>query len=191
MSTQRRGLSLAALGMTALLAGCAVGPDYRRPDVALPSSYPQSDQAPAGQGTVSPEWWKLYNDATLNGLIDATLKNNVDMRKAIAQIDEAEAVFAEASTGLFPEIDLNASSTKARSSTLTAQKLPPGTPALRTRLLGPPASHLGVRARRGTGQSLWQGCAGADTDRHHHTGLLRLAFARRADRGDNCNAGIA
>ena len=92
MSTPRHGLTLAALGMTALLAGCAVGPDYRRPTVALPSSYPQADPATTGQGTVSAEWWKLYNDPTLNGLVDATLKNNVDMRKAIAQIDEAEAV---------------------------------------------------------------------------------------------------
>ena len=129
MSTPRR-LSLAALGMTILLSGCTVGPDYRRPDMALPSSYPESEQTQAGQGTVSAEWWKLYNDATLDGLIDATLKNNVDMRKAIARIDETEAVFAEANTGLFPEVDLNASSTKARSSTLTAQQLPPGTPAL-------------------------------------------------------------
>lgn len=130
MNTCRRALALVALGMIALLAACAVGPDYRRPNVVLPSSYPQADQAAAGQGTVSAEWWKLYNDSTLNGLVDATLKNNVDMRKAVAQIDAAEAVFAEANTGLFPEFDLNASSTKARNSTLTAQKLPPGTPAL-------------------------------------------------------------
>lgn len=130
MSTPHRGLSLTALGIAVVLTGCAVGPDYKRPDVKLPSSYPQSEQARTGQGSVSTEWWKLYNDPTLNGLVDATLKNNVDIRKAIAQIDEAEAVFAEARTGLFPEVDLNASSTKARSSTLTAQKLPPGTPAV-------------------------------------------------------------
>ena len=129
MSSHYR-LSLSVLSMTVLLMACAVGPDYRRPEIALPSSYPQSDKVPAGQGTVSAVWWKLYNDATLNGLVDATLKNNVDLRKAVAQIDEAEAVFAEASTGLFPEFDLNVASTKARSSTLTAQKLPPGTPAV-------------------------------------------------------------
>lgn len=126
MSTLCRGLPLIAL----VLTGCAVGPDYQRPDVTLPSTYPQAEQAKAGQGTVTAEWWKLYNDPVLNGLIDATLKNNVDLRKAMARIDEAEAVFAEANTGLFPEFDINAASTKARSSTLTAQQLPPGTPAV-------------------------------------------------------------
>jgi outer membrane protein, multidrug efflux system len=129
MSTPRRGLALAALGMT-LLTGCAVGPDYKRPDIALPSSYPQSDQAQAGQGTVSAAWWKLYNDATLDDLVDATLKNNADMHNAVAQIDEAQAVFTQASSSLFPEFDLNAASTKARSSTLNAQPLPPGTPTV-------------------------------------------------------------
>ena len=130
MSMHRRGLTLVVFGMTAVLTGCIVGPDYKRPDMVLPSSYPQSEQAQAGQGTVSTEWWKLYNDATLDDLVDATLKNNADMNKAIAQIDEAQAVFIEVSSNLFPEVDLNASSTRSRSSTLNAQPLQPGTPAV-------------------------------------------------------------
>ena len=123
----------AGLIMVMMLTGCAVGPDYQRPAVELPSVYPetpQADKSKAEEGAVSAQWWTLYNDATLNDLVSAALKNNVDIRKAIAQIDEAEATLSEVSASLFPEIDLGASQTKSRSSTLAAQPLPPGTPVI-------------------------------------------------------------
>jgi multidrug efflux system outer membrane protein len=119
--------------MAMMLGGCAVGPDYTRPAIDLPSAYPettQADKSNAEEGAVSAQWWTLYNDATLNELVSAALKNNVDLRKAIAQIDEAEAVLSDVGASLFPEIDLGASQTKSRSSTLTAQPLPPGTPVI-------------------------------------------------------------
>lgn len=135
---QQSSLSLRlslTLTLVAALAGCAIGPDYQRPAVALPATYPESTQAgaaEAGQEAPSAPWWALYNDTTLNTLMTATLKNNTDIHLAIAQIDEAEAVLTEISANLLPEIDLNAAHTKARTSTLTAQRLPPGTPAVTT-----------------------------------------------------------
>ncbi len=125
--------ALAELVMVMMLAGCAVGPDYRRPELDLPSAYsetPQIDKAKAEEGAVIAKWWTLYGDAALNELVSAALKNNADIRKAIAQIDEAEALLSEANASFFPEIDLGASGTKSRSSTLTAQPLPPGTPVI-------------------------------------------------------------
>ena len=122
------------LGMIVMLTGCAVGPDYKRPAVELPSAYPdaapQTSGANAAPVAVSADWWTLYSDATLNDLVAATLQNNADLHKALAQIDQAEAVLAEAGATLFPEIDLGASSTRSRSSTLNAQPLPSGTPAI-------------------------------------------------------------
>ena len=122
------------LGMMIMLAGCAVGPDYKRPAVELPPAYPdaepQTSGAPAAPSAVAADWWTLYNDATLSDLVAATLQNNADLHKALAQIDQAEAVLAEAGATLFPEIDLGASSTRSRSSTLNAQPLPSGTPAI-------------------------------------------------------------
>jgi multidrug efflux system outer membrane protein len=136
MSARRfvsRRTAHAGLIMAMLLTGCAVGPDYRRPAIDLPSVYPetpQADKSNAEEGAVSAQWWTLYNDATLNELVSAALKNNVDLRRAIAQIDEAEAILSDISSSLFPEIDLGASQTKSRSSTLAAQPLPPGTPVI-------------------------------------------------------------
>ena len=128
-------LRLSLVGLTMAMAGCAIGPDYHRPAVALPASYPESAQTGATetrQDALSAQWWTLYNDATLTQLVSATLKNNVDIGRAIAQIDEAEGVLSETSANLLPEIDLNAAHTKARTSTVTAQRLPPGTPVVTT-----------------------------------------------------------
>jgi multidrug efflux system outer membrane protein len=125
--------ALPGLLLALLLPGCAIGPDYQRPKIDLPPAYPHafdSDTQDAEQGRVAQQWWTLYGDATLNDLVTLTLKNNADLRMALAQIDEAEAILAETGANLLPEIDLDASNTKARTSSLTAQPLPPGTPLL-------------------------------------------------------------
>jgi outer membrane protein, multidrug efflux system len=133
--SEQKGLSLptALAAMAMALTACTIGPDYRRPQIDLPSAYPQasqSDTANAEQNAVAAQWWSLYGDTTLNELVTRALTNNADLRMALAQIDEAEAILAETGSNLLPEIDLDASNTKARTSSLTAQPLPPGTPLL-------------------------------------------------------------
>jgi multidrug efflux system outer membrane protein len=109
-----------------LLTACTVGPDYQRPDVALPSNYSDAQQETTTTETISRDWWKLYNDTTLNELVATTLHNNRDLQRAVAQIDEAEAVLAETGASLFPQINLDGSSSRTRASTLNAQPLDAG-----------------------------------------------------------------
>lgn len=116
-----------------LSTGCAVGPDYKRPDIALPTAYPEAAHTPGTegeQGKLAIDWWTLYKDATLNELVASTLQNNTDMHRVIAQVDQAEAVVAEVNSSLFPEVDLNGSSSRSRSSSLNAQPLQSGTPSI-------------------------------------------------------------
>ena len=58
-----------------LLAGCAVGPDYQRPALALPAQYPGSDAAAGGAaGTDVPaQWWTLYGQPELDRLVAQAL----------------------------------------------------------------------------------------------------------------------
>jgi len=110
-----------AIACTALvLGGCAaVGPDYQRPAFDLPSAYPESDVA--GQPLAVPvDWWTLYRDPTLDKLVSAGLKDNTDVRLAIARLEEAEALVREAGATLLPEIDLNADAGRSRTSTRAA-----------------------------------------------------------------------
>lgn len=114
------------LALLAALTGCAVGPDYHRPEIALPAGYPDAGAADTAGAAIAADWWTLYGDAGLNRLVEQTLQNNADLRRAVAQIDEAEAVLSEARATLFPEIDLGLSSSRSRSSTLNAQPLAAG-----------------------------------------------------------------
>src|SRR5688572_15853978 len=80
------------------LAACAVGPDYRRPDVEAPSQFaaanlptPTRDTAPGASGSaVAPlpaadaTFWQRFDDPALNELVDAALAENHDLRIALA-----------------------------------------------------------------------------------------------------------
>ncbi|HXZ50030.1 MAG TPA: efflux transporter outer membrane subunit [Usitatibacter sp.] len=107
---RRGGIFAAALA----LAGCAmVGPDYRRPDLALPAAYPE-----AGEGTAASvplQWWKLYDDAKLDELVGSGLGRNADVRLAAARVEEAEAALREArAIRLVPEVDAQAGALRGR-----------------------------------------------------------------------------
>src|SRR5258705_10718823 len=91
-----------------LLAGCmTVGPDYKRPDVALPGKF----EAPGPQAAENQEalklardWWTLYADPTLDEIVAATRANNADIRFAAARVQEAEGVLREVNATFFPDI---------------------------------------------------------------------------------------
>jgi multidrug efflux system outer membrane protein len=100
--------SLLAAGAL-LLAGCMVGPDYRRPDVALPVQYPEADAALAqAQAGVPAAWWQLYGDPLLDQLVDDALANNADIAQAVARVEEAQATLRQANASIIPGLDLSA-----------------------------------------------------------------------------------
>ncbi len=126
----RAPLACAAL----LLAGCAaVGPDYERPVVDLPKTYPAGTEAVAA-AAIEAAWWKLYGDPALDRLVASTLERNADIRLAVARIEEADANLREAGAAFLPEIDLGTTGSRARSSTTTAVPIPAGIPVLRNNL---------------------------------------------------------
>jgi len=107
-----------------LLAGCTtVGPDYKRPATELPAQYPVSSSA--SDSPVPADWWKPYNDATLDELIVTSRQNNVDVRLAAARVREAEALLRETGAAFLPEVSGGFSATRSRVST---RSLPPPQP---------------------------------------------------------------
>ncbi|WP_176256682.1 efflux transporter outer membrane subunit [Derxia lacustris] len=106
---------LCVLGAALALAGCALGPDYRRPAIALPADY-GSTAATDSAAELPARWWTLFNDAQLTALVDATLASNASLAQAIAQVDAADALLRQANAAFFPEIGLGGSATRARSS---------------------------------------------------------------------------
>ena len=77
-----RALSLLVSG--SLLAGCAVGPDYHRPDLALSDRY-QTSSAVSQSGTGQPAsfslWWQAFHDPLLSHLVSSALAQNLDVAR--------------------------------------------------------------------------------------------------------------
>lgn len=114
----------ALLGAAAFAAGCAaVGPDYQRPAVDLPKTYPAGTEARSA-AAVDAAWWKLYGDPALDRLVASTLERNSDIRLAVARIEEADANLREAGATFLPQIDLGSTGARSRVSTTTATPLP-------------------------------------------------------------------
>ncbi|MBW2645693.1 MAG: efflux transporter outer membrane subunit [Deltaproteobacteria bacterium] len=91
------------------MTGCMrLGPDFHRPDIGmeLPGSY---GHVPSEVVTPLPEdrWWRVFNDPDLDQLVEETLQNNLDIKKATAKILEVRSQFKEVRADRFPSIDIN------------------------------------------------------------------------------------
>ena len=104
---------LGAWGLTA----CTVGPDYVRPAMPLPGQYNAAASGAAisanAQQTVQQDWWRLFNDATLNELVALALANNADLQMAVARIAQAQGLAMQAGAAQYPSLSLNGSGTRA------------------------------------------------------------------------------
>ncbi|HEV2363248.1 MAG TPA: efflux transporter outer membrane subunit [Caulobacteraceae bacterium] len=103
-------LALAAL----TLAGCMVGPNYRRPAVATPSGYKEATGwAPAYPSDAADrrDWWTVFNDPTLNYLEARVETSNQTLAGAEAAWRQARALVAEQRAQLFPTVNLTGSAT--------------------------------------------------------------------------------
>ena len=107
-----------------LLAGCTVGPDYERPQMALPAQY--LEPSPAQGAAVPAQWWTLYRDATLDELIASGRKGNADVRLAAARVQEAEGVLREVRAAVWPELLASASYSRQGVSTQSFPAIPAG-----------------------------------------------------------------
>lgn len=100
------------------LNGCTtLSPDYERPELALPDSYGEkaSTLAASTLDEIPLKWWTLYQDATLNTLVEKAAKKNSSIKGAVARIEEADAQMREAGAALLPTVDLGGLGTRSRS----------------------------------------------------------------------------
>ncbi len=96
------------------LFGCAVGPDYRKPDVDIPPSFnePQDNQ----DISAITRWWAAFNDPVLNSLIEQAVASNLDLRIAEARITEVRALYGITDSDYWPKLNAAGSYTRSRTS---------------------------------------------------------------------------
>jgi len=87
------------------LAGCAVGPKYRRPDVNAPPAFRGAGAATNSLGDLP--WWQLFNDPMLQGLVHEALTNNYDLRIAVSRLEQARAIWLENRSLFLPQANYN------------------------------------------------------------------------------------
>ena len=103
---QKLVVLLATVG--ALLTGCMLGPDYQRPTVPVPAQHRSAEPPAAGREAVSladMQWFALFQDERLQGLIRTALENNYDLRIAAARVLEAQAQLGVTRSFLLPTVD--------------------------------------------------------------------------------------
>lgn len=105
------------------LAGCAVGPDYIAPMTKPSAMAPfASTSAAAIPAVAEQDWWQMYRDPVLDGLIADALAANTDIRVAVARLARARAGLREAGNDRTPQGTVSGSGQYGRFSTI--QTLP-------------------------------------------------------------------
>ena len=99
------------------LAGCAVGPNYKRPAVDSPSAF-RGDAAPDANSLADLAWWDVYHDDRLKELIRLALVDGYDVRIAAARVEQARAVAAEVHGQFFPAVGYAANADRGRNAQL-------------------------------------------------------------------------
>ncbi len=121
-SQSRLHLGAALFGLAA--AGCAVGPDYRRPDVAAPAAFKEAASwqlATPRDETVRGAWWEIYRDPVLNSLEQRATKGNQSILAADAAYRAAAAIARQAEASLWPTLGASAGITRSQQAVGTAR----------------------------------------------------------------------
>lgn len=102
-------------------AGCAVGPDYHRPDAPLSSHY-MGQTAAQGADTPASElatWWQGFDDPLLTRFISLAFEQNLDLAQAAARVTQARAGLGAANAALLPSGVVSGSAARAYQSVET------------------------------------------------------------------------
>jgi multidrug efflux system outer membrane protein len=108
----------------AVLAACAVGPDYHAPDTTVADRF-QAIDATYSTGATVADFWEGFADATLTQLVTDAVAANHDLRLAQTRVREARALRRDAAFDLAPSINASGGYTKTRTATVATQ---PGNP---------------------------------------------------------------
>ena len=109
----------ASMSALSCVAGCAVGPDYHKPDVSMPANW-QSQTAfqPAqpNDAQLKGPWWEMFGDAQLNQLEQQALQHNQSLQVAAEHLKQARLQVTVLSSAQLPQVGLQASDARFKTS---------------------------------------------------------------------------
>jgi NodT family efflux transporter outer membrane factor (OMF) lipoprotein len=169
MTNVGRALAAALLGLTTVVAGCKVGPDFKRPDAPATERYTQQklkvessspDQQITLGGTLGREWWHLFQSDAIDTVVKRALEGNRTLVAANATLAQANEMAQAQAGSLYPQVNMTAGVGRQKYGAQffgTFQKLPPFT----YYALGPTVSYA-LDYTGGTARSVEQQFAQAE-----------------------------
>jgi multidrug efflux system outer membrane protein len=99
---------IAAVLLPLFLSGCNLGPKYQRPAFQPPANY-YAGQQTNESSLADLAWWDLFKDPVLQSLVREALKNNYDLRLAMARVEQERALLGVSRSQYYPQVDYSAS----------------------------------------------------------------------------------
>ena len=111
-------LPIGVCSLIVFLAGCTVGPNYKRPNTDAPTAYrgltPEEAASPSTQSLGEQKWWDVFQDEELQKLIRTALQQNYDARIAATRVLEAQEQVGLARANQFPTVSVSGNGTGLR-----------------------------------------------------------------------------
>ncbi|HKB82764.1 MAG TPA: efflux transporter outer membrane subunit [Burkholderiales bacterium] len=98
---------LAVPALLLMLAGCVVGPDYKRPETGTPKAWKESNQSNATAAALPATWWEVFGDTKLNELEDQAKVQSPNLRAAAARVMQARAIARVSEADFYPDVTLD------------------------------------------------------------------------------------
>ncbi|MFL6551545.1 MAG: efflux transporter outer membrane subunit, partial [Povalibacter sp.] len=99
---------------SALLAACAVGPNYHQPEVATQDQFVSVESTQASATELEQDFWKAFHDPTLDDLIEEALRANHDIKIAMTRLREARAIHGQSRLDFAPTVTAGGSHVEGR-----------------------------------------------------------------------------
>ena len=100
-------------GLAALLAACAVGPDYRAPETEA-TPFVAAQAAAVSEQPFEAAWWEQFQDPVLDGLIERALTDDLDLKIAVARVEESRAYLGASRRDRWPGVVAEVSGTESK-----------------------------------------------------------------------------
>jgi NodT family efflux transporter outer membrane factor (OMF) lipoprotein len=150
MTTKMQLVDIARIGsvaaLSAMLAACAVGPNYQRPVTDSPTQYKEASTAITTEAVGSQTWWTLFDDPMLNDLESRVEVSNQNLAASEAAYRQAYAVVREQRAGFFPVLGVSAEATRAGGPGRTGATVTTGSGISRTNTRSPDSYQAGASA---------------------------------------------
>jgi multidrug efflux system outer membrane protein len=104
--------SVFVLSVAALLSACAVGPDYVTPETTA-TPFVQAQAAGVAEQPFEAAWWEQFQDPVLDDLVERALASDLDLRIALARVEEARAYFGAARRDRWPGVSTEAARSRS------------------------------------------------------------------------------